>query len=122
MPHVKIYSRGTHWTKGACGNDIHLLRGFFQAVSFDDINDLLSSSDHHLALFNLLVYFPDCLRHAIPLYYSNNSVLKYLSPVSGNIATITLPLFSGLLAISMAPKTLAPPDIPVNMPSSLARR
>ena len=40
-------------------------------------------------------------------YYSKSSVDKYLSPVSGNITTIFLPLFSGFLAALYAASELA---------------
>ena len=53
-------------------------------------------------------------------FYSNNAVERYLSPVSGIITTIFLPLFSGRFANFAAAQTAAPPDIPINMPSVLA--
>ena len=49
----------------------------------------------------------------------NNTVDKYLSPVSGSSTTITFPLFSGLFAICVAAKTAAPEDIPTKSPSVL---
>jgi hypothetical protein len=55
-------------------------------------------------------------------YYAswNKAVDKYLSPVSGNNTTITLPLFSGLFAICVAANAAAPEDIPTNSPSVFA--
>ena len=49
------------------------------------------------------------------------SVDKYLSPVSGSNTTIFLPLFSGLLANSVAAKAAAPDEIPTNNPSVFAK-
>ena len=51
---------------------------------------------------------------------SNNTLERYLSPVSGRIATIVLPLFSGLFATSIAAQRLAPDEIPTNKPSMCA--
>ena len=42
---------------------------------------------------------------------------KYLSPESGNIATIFFASFSGRLANSIAAVTAAPDEIPTNIPS-----
>jgi len=48
--------------------------------------------------------------------------LKYLSPVSGRIATIILSLFSDFLEYSIAVYTAAPDEIPHKIPSSFAQR
>ena len=48
------------------------------------------------------------------------SILRYLSPVSGKITTMSLPSFSSLFANSNAAKVAAPDDIPARIPSSLA--
>mmetsp|Transcript_19713 Transcript_19713/g.35446 ORF Transcript_19713/g.35446 Transcript_19713/m.35446 type:complete len:168 (+) Transcript_19713:70-573(+) len=50
---------------------------------------------------------------------ANNGVLKYLSPVSGSMATNTDPS-GAFLAVSTAAHTVAPPEIPVRIPSFLA--
>ena len=52
--------------------------------------------------------------------YSNKVVDKYLSPVSGNNTTIFLPLFSGLLANTVAACIAAPDEIATNNPSDFA--
>lgn len=52
--------------------------------------------------------------------YSSNAykiVDKYLSPVSGNKATIVFPAFSGRCANCVAAYTAAPEDIPTSNPS-----
>ena len=46
---------------------------------------------------------------------------KYLSPVSGNITTKVLFLFSGLFNIWAAAQRAAPDEIPASIPSDLAR-
>ena len=51
---------------------------------------------------------------------NTHSVDKYLSPVSGKITTIVLPLFSGRLASSKPAKVAAAEEIPVKIPSSRA--
>ena len=55
-------------------------------------------------------------------YYASEkrAVERYLSPVSGNTATITFPLFSGLSASFLAAITAAPEDIPTRTPSVFA--
>ena len=45
------------------------------------------------------------------------AVLRYLSPVSGRMTTISLPLFSGRFAISKAAYAAAPEDMPTSKPS-----
>ncbi len=55
------------------------------------------------------------------LFYSwKSQVDRYLSPVSGRMTTICLPLFSGLFATSRAAHIAAPQEIPARMPSSFA--
>ncbi len=53
-------------------------------------------------------------------YSANIGVERYLSPVSGRRTTITLPLFSGLAASSLAAQIAAPEDIPTRSPASRA--
>ena len=55
-------------------------------------------------------------------YSSNayNTVDKYLSPVSGNSATIVFPSFSGSRASCRAAYTAAPEEMPTNKPSFCA--
>jgi hypothetical protein len=50
---------------------------------------------------------------------SNSGVLRYRSPVSGNIARITEP-FSTVFATSNAAASVAPDDMPTKIPSSAA--
>ena len=47
-------------------------------------------------------------------------VERYLSPVSGKIATMIFPLFSGRFASCEAAQTAAPDEIPTSKPSCLA--
>ena len=47
-------------------------------------------------------------------------VERYLSPNDGSIQQISLPLFSGLFASSIAAKAAAPDEIPLINPSSRA--
>ena len=58
----------------------------------------------------------------IKIIYSNNSSIeRYLSPLSGKIAIILLPLFSSLLANCKAAQVAAPEEIPGKIPSFWAR-
>ena len=51
--------------------------------------------------------------------YSNIGVERYLSPPSGRMTTMFLPLFSGLDATTVAAWSAAPDEIPIRMPSVL---
>ena len=62
----------------------------------------------------------DCKAHDLAIarfYYANIGVERYRSPVSGKSTTISLPLFSGRFASSVAAHTAAPEDIPTSTPS-----
>ena len=50
----------------------------------------------------------------------NRAVLRYRSPVSQMIVTITFPAFSGRVARLSAAHALAPAEMPVRTPSSFA--
>ena len=51
---------------------------------------------------------------------ANNGVERYLSPESGNSATIVFPAFSGLFASIAAALSAAPDEIPTSIPSLCA--
>ncbi len=57
--------------------------------------------------------FSTCLT----FYIEYSSLLRYLSPQSGRIATINLSLFSSLLESSIAAQIFAPPENPARIPS-----
>ena len=52
----------------------------------------------------------------------NSSVLRYRSPVSGRITTMSLPSLSGLPATCKAAKAAAPEEMPTRIPSCRASR
>src|SRR5215472_4241831 len=54
--------------------------------------------------------------------WSNRILLRYLSPKLGNTTTINFPAFSGRLPTSTAATVAAPDEIPINNPSSSAKR
>ena len=54
-------------------------------------------------------------------FYSYNSVLRYLSPLLGDIVTTFLP-FPNRLATFIAAAMFAPEEIPTSIPSSFATR
>lgn len=70
-----------------------------------------------LPLYKGSIFYYNSSRFLYIIYYSNTEIDKYLKPVSGNITTMFLPLFSCLWANALAVWTAAPEDILTSSPS-----